>query len=471
MLIIVIDLLAYYASLLLAYGARKYILPHVLPTPPFTFTLAYHLALWWIPAVLLAFMVYERLYTKRFPFWLETARILKALTAGTLVVLSLVTLGKMSAKISRLVLISLWFLSLFLFPLFHYWGKRLLAVWSLGQEKILILGAGNAGKAFAQGLERERTMGYRMVGFLDDDPHKIGKEVNTGERGYPVLGPLKDLKDQMERHGVQTIAIAMPSLGAQGLRDLVKRVYLVTHQVLLVPELKGITLLNAELITLFMEQLFVLRIRNNLKSPLNRFVKRTFDLVVGILLLMVLSPFTALLALVISIESPGGPFFIQKRWGRKGVLFNCMKFRSMYVDGDDKLQGYLDSHDEAKREWEEFKKLRDYDPRVTKVGRFLRKTSLDELPQFLHVITGKMSLVGPRPYLPREREDMGEYFATIMVSKPGITGLWQVSGRNILPFKDRLLLDTWYVQNWSLWLDIVILFKTVQVLIRREGAY
>jgi len=441
MLIIVIDLLAYYASLLLAYGARKYILPHVLPTPPFTFTLTYHLALWWIPAVLLAFMVYERLYTKRSPSWLETARILKALTAGTLVVLSLVTLGKMSAKISRLVLISLWFLSLFLFPLFHYWGKRLLAVWSLGQEKILILGAGNAGKAFAQGLERERTMGYRIVGFLDDDPHKIGKEVNTGERGYPVLGPLKDLKDQMERHGVQTVAIAMPSLGADGLRDLVKRVYLVTHQVLLVPELKGVTLLNAELITLFMEQLFVLRIRNNLKSPLNRFVKRTFDLVVGILLLLVLSPFMAFLALVISIESPGWPFFIQKRWGRKGVLFNCMKFRSMYVDGDEKLQGYLDSHGEAKREWEAFKKLRDYDPRVTKVGRFLRKTSLDELPQLFHVITGKMSLVGPRPYLPREREDMGEYFATIMVSKPGITGLWQVSGRNILLFRDRLLLD------------------------------
>ncbi len=471
MSIIVVDILAYYASLLLAYGARRYIMPHVFPTPLFIFTLTYHLALWWIPTVFLAFMIYERLYTKRFPFWLETARILKALTAGTLVVLSLVTLGKMSAKISRLVLISLWFFSMFFFPLFRYWGRRLMAIWGLGQERILVLGAGNAGKAFAQGLERERTMGYRIVGFLDDDPQKIGKELNTGERDYPILGSLKDLKGQMEEHRVQTVAIAMPSLGAQGLRDLVKRVYLVTHQVLLVPELRGITLLNAELITLFMEQLFVLRIRNNLKSLLNRFVKRAFDLLVGVLLLVVLFPFMAFLALVISIESPGGAFFIQKRWGREGILFNCMKFRSMYVDADEKLQGYLDSHDEARREWEEFKKLRDNDPRVTKVGRFLRRTSLDELPQLFHVVTGKMSLVGPRPYLPREREDMGEYFTTIMVSKPGITGLWQVSGRSMLPFKDRLLLDTWYVQNWSLWLDIVILFKTMKVLIRREGAY
>jgi len=143
----------------------------------------------------------------------------------------------------------------------------------------------------------------------------------------------------------------------------------------------------------------------------------------------------------------------------------------MYKDGDAKLQDYLDQHPEAKKEWEEFKKLKGFDPRVTKIGKFLRKTSLDELPQLINVIKGEMSLVGPRPYLPREREDMEDYFSTITVAKPGITGLWQVSGRNELTFKERLILDAWYVQNWSLWLDIVILFKTVKVLIKGEGAY
>lgn len=464
-----IDLGAYLCSLLLAYGARVKLFPRFLPTPKFPFTFLYHLSLWWIPLIILSFMAYERLYTQRFPFWDEALKIIKALTASTLVILAVVSLGKMSPRISRLVLLSLWFFSLFVFPLFRLWGKRILVSRGLWQEKILILGAGNAGKALAHGLEREKTMGYAIAGFLDDDPSK--KRVETLQGSYPVLGPISSLKEKMEEINVRTVAIAMPSLGVQRLREMVKKVHLLTHQVLLVPDLKGITLLNAQIIPLFMEQLFILKLRNNLKSPLNRAVKRSFDLVVGSLIFLILAPFMALVALAITLESPGGPFFIQDRWGRKGSIFRCMKFRTMYKDGDAKLMHYLEEHPHAKREWEEFKKLKGYDPRVTRVGRLLRKTSLDELPQLMNVIKGEMSLVGPRPYLPREKEDMGEYFSTILVAKPGITGLWQVSGRNELPFRERLILDAWYVQNWSLWLDIVILFKTVKVLVKGEGAY
>ena len=143
----------------------------------------------------------------------------------------------------------------------------------------------------------------------------------------------------------------------------------------------------------------------------------------------------------------------------------------MYLNSDEILQEFLEKNPEAKKEWDKYKKLKSYDPRVTKIGKFLRATSLDELPQIFNVLKGDMSLVGLRPYLPREISDMGEYKDIILLTRPGITGLWQISGRNELTFQDRLKLDTWYVLNWSLWLDIVILFKTIKVVLNREGAY
>jgi len=143
----------------------------------------------------------------------------------------------------------------------------------------------------------------------------------------------------------------------------------------------------------------------------------------------------------------------------------------MYLNSDEILQEFLEKNPEAKKEWDKYKKLKSYDPRVTKIGKFLRATSLDELPQIFNVLKGDMSLVGLRPYLPREISDMGEYKDIILLTRPGITGLWQISGRNELTFQDRLKLDTWYVLNWSLWLDIVILFKTIKVVLKREGAY
>jgi undecaprenyl-phosphate galactose phosphotransferase len=131
----------------------------------------------------------------------------------------------------------------------------------------------------------------------------------------------------------------------------------------------------------------------------------------------------------------------------------------------------LENNGEALAQWNKYKKLKDYDPRLTKIGKFLRRTSLDELPQIFNVLKGEMSLFGPRPYLPDEECEMNDCIDLILLTRPGITGLWQVSGRNELAFKDRLKLDAWYVLNWSLWLDIVILFKTIRVVLSREGAY
>jgi undecaprenyl-phosphate galactose phosphotransferase len=157
--------------------------------------------------------------------------------------------------------------------------------------------------------------------------------------------------------------------------------------------------------------------------------------------------------------------------GRRGKVFRLFKFRSMYIDAETRLTEFLKSNPSARAEWEEYQKIKAGDPRVTRVGRFIRKTSLDELPQLLNVLKGDMSLVGPRPYLPREMMEIGKSYALISRVKPGLTGLWQTSGRNLLSFRERLLLDEHYIRNWTLWSDIAILIRTARALVRREGAF
>lgn len=168
-------------------------------------------------------------------------------------------------------------------------------------------------------------------------------------------------------------------------------------------------------------------------------------------------------------DSPGDAIYSGKRLGKNGVLFPCYKFRSMYTNGDEILEQYYLEHPEKKAEYEKYHKLDD-DPRVTPFGSFIRRTSIDELPQVWNVFLGHMSLVGPRPYLPDELEDMGEYAKTILKVKPGITGYWQVNGRSNVDFESRLLMDVWYVQNRTLWLDIVLLWQTIGVVLMKKGA-
>ena len=198
--------------------------------------------------------------------------------------------------------------------------------------------------------------------------------------------------------------------------------------------------------------------------------KRVTDLVAGIVGVIFLIPLIIIVFLIELFTGDFGPiFFIQERIGQKGKTFKMIKFRSMVVGADEILFKYLEENPEAAEEYRVNKKLKN-DPRVTKAGKLLRKTSLDEWPQFIHLLTGKMSLVGPRPYLPREKEDMGEYYDFIIKMKPGITGPWQVAGRSTLTFEDRLKLDEEYCAHRGNRRDLKILFKTFLKVIRREGA-
>lgn len=206
------------------------------------------------------------------------------------------------------------------------------------------------------------------------------------------------------------------------------------------------------------------------ENKLNKLVKRIMDIIGGFLGTLILVPLTFVIYIANLIEKDRGPiFYMQKRIGKDGKIFTMYKYRSMVVNADKKLNRYLKENEEAKKEYEQYKKLKE-DPRVTKVGNFLRKTSLDEFPQFINVMKGQMSLVGPRPYLPIEKEDMKEYYDYIVQMKPGITGPWQVAGRNNLEFIDRLELDREYCERRGNRRDIKILIKTIEKVVKKEGA-
>ena len=201
-----------------------------------------------------------------------------------------------------------------------------------------------------------------------------------------------------------------------------------------------------------------------------KFLKRIVDIIGALFGVIMLVPMTIGIYIANLIVGDKGPiFYSQNRIGKDGKNFKMYKFRSMVMGADEKLEKYLQENEEARREYKINKKLKD-DPRVTKIGKFIRKTSIDEFPQFINVLKGEMSLVGPRPYLPREIEDMGYAYPYITAVKPGVTGLWQVSGRNDVTFKDRLDLDMEYFENKNLLFEIKILFWTVSSVVHKKGA-
>ena len=210
--------------------------------------------------------------------------------------------------------------------------------------------------------------------------------------------------------------------------------------------------------------------RSKIILKVEKILKRFVDILGGICGLILLIPLTVGIYIANLIAGDKGPiFYTQERYGKNGKIFKMYKYRSMVVGADEKLKKLLEEDEDARKEFEEFKKLKN-DPRITKVGEFIRKTSLDEFPQFINVLKGEMSLVGPRPYLPREKEDINGYFNYIMSVKPGITGFWQTNGRSNTTFVDRLDMDMKYYYRHSFKLDMKILKQTVDTIIKKEGA-
>lgn len=467
-LLFILDIGAFYFILYLAVYSRQYIdfitLSYI--EKSFNKDFFYFIQLWFMPVVYIFFIFYERLYMKRMPVFEEFRGLWRAISLATIILFAIVSLGKLSASVSRLLFIFMFIYGLIIFPLARFLMRRILYKFGFAKEKILIMGAGVTGRAVAEEIDNEKNFGYEILGYLDDKKPKKGIELS-----YPVLGKFSAAEKLIEEHKVDNVCLAFPSASTETQAKWASFLQQRVSRVFIIPDLKGVSLLNSDFYPLFEEKLFLIKIKNNLDSILNRFIKRAFDLILSSIVLIFLLPFILFFVILIRLESKGPGLFIQSRKGRAFSDFACIKFRTMHVDSDQILEDYLKSNADARKEWREYKKLRAYDPRVTKVGRFLRKTSLDELPQIINIFLGSMSFVGPRPYLAFELEKFHDEAMAILQARPGLTGLWQVSGRNELAFKTRISLDTWYILNWSLWLDLFILLKTFRVVLKQKGAF
>jgi undecaprenyl-phosphate galactose phosphotransferase len=407
-------------------------------------------------------------YSKRTPFWSEAKEIVKAVALVALVDGFLQYITK--DYFSRLWMLQAWAWALVLLPVTRIGMRHVLKRYGSWTAPVLLIGSKENTDDAAQVLEDEPYLGYEIAGALDlAELTAAENAARPSSLLYQAGGQLSAaLKLACERHGARFVVLA-PSPEEMGRLDhILRALHRARIAFSIIPPVKGIGVMALETGNFFSHDLVMLTLADNLNRPMSRIVKRSFDLVVASLALAALAPFFWAVSALIRLD--GGPaFFAHRRVGEKGREFMCRKFRTMHVDGDAILKAHLESNPLAAAEWARDQKLRN-DPRVTAVGEFLRKTSLDELPQLINVIRGEMSLVGPRPVTYSEVLRYGEDAEYYLSAKPGITGLWQVSGRNETTYMRRVELDAWYVKNWSLWQDIAIMFKTFPAVLLRRGA-
>ena len=299
--------------------------------------------------------------------------------------------------------------------------------------------------------------------FLDDDPEK-----GDDYRGIPVIHDTSAGPEIVRLLNIKMAIVAMPSLSNRQLKKLITFSVSAFRYNVQVPDIYAIN--NIWMSVRDFGGILGFATSNRLNMFWNLWIKRIMDTCIVLIGSILISPILLLIALLIKISSPGPVLYKHERIGQHGKRFKAYKFRSMVLDADERLKELLAKDKDAREEWEQNQKLKN-DPRITAIGKFIRKTSLDEIPQFINVLKGEMSLIGPRPIVDDEVKKYGADFQRVFSIKPGLTGLWQVSGRSDVNYSYRISLDTYYLQSWSIWLDIWIICKTFGVLIKGRGAY
>ncbi|MDU2223847.1 MAG: undecaprenyl-phosphate galactose phosphotransferase WbaP [Haemophilus parainfluenzae] len=409
------------------------------------------------------FWVHLRHYTYRKPFWFELKEIFRTLVIFFVIELAIIAFSKL--YVSRTLWMLTWFWALILVPIVRIFFKKLLLKLNLYQKDTVIIGSGQNAKDVYRALAGESYLGFSLCYFVSSDiiPENGKNEIKVIDARNKDIISLQ----QLDTKAVQFIlALDDEMILDSWLRYLALNKY---RSVSVIPNIRGIPLYGTDMSFLFSHEILLLRVNNNLAKRSSRILKRIMDVLGSLGIIILLSP--VLLYLYFSVKKDGGnAIYGHPRIGRNGKIFKCLKFRSMVVNSKEVLDELLRTDPEARAEWEKDFKLKN-DPRITKIGAFIRKTSLDELPQLFNVLKGEMSLVGPRPIVADELERYQDDVEYYLMAKPGMTGLWQVSGRNDVDYNTRVYFDSWYVKNWSLWNDIAILFKTVNVVLKKDGAY
>jgi len=332
--------------------------------------------------------------------------------------------------------------------------------YGVGVRRVLLVGVGDVGRMVMRTVVARPELGYQVVGFLDDNPTKGQTDIGP----FKALGPIENFAEVATQQPIDNVIICLPWQShrvvqrllriceQQGLRaQIVPDFFQLTKNQLQVEVINGIPLLSTRELSI---------------QGWNYILKRTIDLLLTAIAAVVTLPLMGLIALAIRLDSPGPIIYQQIRVGKQGNSFACYKFRSMVHDAEQRRHEIAELNEASGPLF----KVRN-DPRQTRVGRFIRRFSLDELPQLYNVLRGEMSVVGPRPNLPREVAEYQEWHKKRLAASPGITGLWQVSGRSDLTFDEMVLLDIYYVENWSIALDLHILLRSIPAVLRARGAY
>jgi Undecaprenyl-phosphate galactose phosphotransferase WbaP len=395
----------------------------------------------------------------------ELRRIILGAALVSLVLTAAAFLSKAEGIYSRGVLLSSGLLVSLLAPLFRAVIRRCFAEKAWWGVPVLILGAGNTARLLIEDLRARPEIGMKPVACLDDDPGKLGECA-----GVPVPGPLSLAPEIARSLGIHHAIVAMPGVPGPRLVAILERWGASFSNVIVIPNLFGMATLWVSIRE--MGGSLGLEVRQNLLIPVNRWLKRGMDLVLALALSVAAAPILVVAAIWIKLVSRGPAFFYQVRGGEAGLPIRVWKLRTMRSDAESVLSSHLLQFPEAREEWQRYFKLKD-DPRILPViGHLLRRTSLDELPQLWNVLRGDMSLVGPRPFPEYHLEQFQSDFRNLRARvTPGLTGLWQVAARSNGDLKTQEELDTYYIRNWSPWLDLHILARTVRALVSCNGAY
>jgi exopolysaccharide biosynthesis polyprenyl glycosylphosphotransferase len=440
LLLMAADIAVSAGALLMAVFLRESVLPELLGLEPFSPVRDY-LSLW--PALALLALV-RSVYGLYPGYGLNPVEELRRQTVAVTLVAFFVlaggTLFRFSVDYSRLVMVLTFAMLLVLLPAVRSLLKSVLARLPIYGEGVWLVSRTERGDELSAALASNPTLGLRLIGRSSGPPPA---DVHCR---HCLLVP----------DDIANISTLLDVLNAR-----FRRVWLVPNLL----DVSSVWVTPRDL-----QGHLALELRNNLLEPRNRILKRSLELTILAAALPVVLPLGLLLAALIALESSGPILFRQTRVGRNGESFEILKFRTMRVGGDELLSLHLENDPEAAEEWRRHRKLR-HDPRLTRVGKLLRRLSLDELPQLWNVARGEMSLVGPRAVVDRELDSYGKSRHLYTAVVPGLTGLWQVSGRSRLSYEDRVRLDSYYVRNWSVWLDLWVLAKTPLVVLTGHGAY
>ena len=330
----------------------------------------------------------------------------------------------------------------------------------IGTKRVLLVGAGESSRRIMRVLLANTSLGYEVVGFLDDNPERGLRNLGP----FTALGPLENLPEVLKDHLVDEVIVTLPWQYHRRIISVLDQCERQGKRARVVPDVLQMSLDRVDVEVL--DGIPLLGVKYVAIAGPRFALKRGLDLVLGSVAMLVLLPIMGLLALLVRIDSLGPVLFIQQRIGKNGIPFTTYKFRSMVVEAES-LRADLTALNEADGPLFKIKN----DPRMTRVGRYLRRFSLDELPQIFNVLLGDMSLVGPRPALPEEVGEYEPWHRKRLEVLPGITGLWQVSGRSDLGFDEMMLLDIYYVENWSPLLDVNIMLRTIPKVVLGKGAY